>query len=251
VKSAFLLIDAGNTRVKWATAHARGPIGVQGQIETGKLTAARIASLSRQFPEHQVVLASVVPKLIPWFRRAFGARLLIVTGKSPALALPFDYPKPAEIGADRLAASVAAHESGHYPAIIVLCGTATAFNVLDAKGRFCGGAIAPGLDAQLTALLGATAQLPKTLLRPTRRYLGRSTQEAIRSGLVLNYIGGVKEILRRLSEALPSRTRPHVILTGGNAHYLTRALDVPATLKPLLVFEGLRIIGLRHFQPKT
>jgi len=245
----FLLIDAGNSRLKWATVSSRGPVRVTGEIATKDATSAWIAALARKFPGHQLILATVVPKLLPTFRRAFSKRIEVVTGNSRALGLAFDYPKPVEIGADRLAAAVAAHASGHFPAIIIACGTATAFTVLDAKGRLCGGVIAPGLQTQLAALLGATAQLPNTLLQSPRSALAKSTQEAIRAGVMLNFQGGVKEIIHRLSEALPGRKKPDLILTGGNAHYLTGSLDLPHTLRPLLIFEGLRIIGNRIWAP--
>jgi pantothenate kinase type III len=55
----------------------------------------------------------------------------------------------------------------------------------------------------------------------------------------------VKEIIHQLSDALPGRRKPHIILTGGNARYLTDSLDLPHTLRPLLVFEGLHMIGVR------
>lgn len=246
----FLLIDAGSTRLKWATANPRGPIRVAGEIATRDATRAWVASLARKFPRHQAVLASVVPKITPHFRRAFAQRLHVVSGTSPALGLCFDYPKPGEIGADRLATAVAAHAEGLWPAITITCGTATAFTVLDAKGRLSGGVIAPGLQTQLAALLGATAQLPATKLRPTRRYLARSSEEAIRTGVVLNFQGGVKEILSRLSNTLPEKKPPHILLTGGNAPYLKGVLTSKVKLRPLLVFEGLRMIGTRAFTHK-
>jgi type III pantothenate kinase len=241
----FLLIDIGNTRLKWATAGTRGPIRAAGDIATKGATAGWIASLTRKYPKHELVLASVVPKLVPAFRRVFSGRLVEVSASLPELGLHFHYPKPSEIGADRLAAAVAAHARGCYPAIIVACGTATAFTVLDAKGRLCGGAIAPGLQTQMAALLGATAQLPATTLRPPRTALAKSTQEAIRAGVMLSFRGGVKEIIHQLSNALPGRKKPHVILTGGHARELSDSLDVPHTLRPLLVLEGLHMIGLR------
>jgi type III pantothenate kinase len=240
----FLLIDAGNSRLKWTTSGVSGAIRVAGEIATKEATPAWIGALAGKFPEHRTVLASVVPKLTPAFRRAFAGRLHSVNGDSPALGLRFDYPKPGEIGADRLAAAAAVHADGIWPVIVVSCGTATAFTVLDAKGRLCGGVIAPGLHTQLAALLGATAQLPATALRPHRSALARSTEEAIRAGVMLNFQGGVKEIIHQLSKAFPDR-RPRIVLTGGNAPYLTKSLDFPHTLRPLLVFEGLRMIGMR------
>jgi type III pantothenate kinase len=241
----FLLIDIGNTRLKWATARSRGPVRAAGDIATKGATSGWISSLARKYPRHELILASVVPKLVPPFRRAFSGRLVVASATLSELGLRFHYPKPSEIGADRLAAAVAVHARGRYPAIIIACGTATAFTVLDAKGRLCGGAIAPGLQAQLTALLGATAQLPKTTLRLPRSTLAKSTQDAIRAGVMLNFQGGVKEIIRQLSKALPGSRKPDIILTGGHAHNLTGSLDLPHTLRPLLVLEGLHMIGLR------
>jgi type III pantothenate kinase len=201
--------------------------------------------MKKSFDGQFLILASVVPKLTFDFCRTFKRGFHSVTADSPALGLDFDYPNPAEIGADRLAAAVAAHETGKWPVIVVSCGTATAFTVLDAKGRLCGGVIAPGLQTQLAALLGATAQLPDTILQPPRSALAKSTQDAIRAGVMLNFRGGVKEIIHQLGDALPGRRKPGIILTGGHAHHLTGSLDLPHTLRPLLVFEGLRIIGNR------
>lgn len=254
---SFLFIDIGNTRVKWAVADLPGkdpsrmlyseaatPL-VKGEMLTTDATPDRIRELKKNFDGHFLILASVVPKLTFDFCRTFKRGFHSVTADSPALGLEFDYPNPAEIGADRIATALTAHEARKWPVIIVSCGTATAFTVLDAKGRLCGGVIAPGLQPQLAALLGATAQLPKTTLQPPRSALAKSTQDAIRAGVMLNFQGGVKEIIHQLSKALPGRKKPHIILTGGNAHYLTNSLDLPHTLRPLLVFEGLRIIGNR------
>lgn len=241
----FLLIDIGNTRLKWATATFHGAIHAIGEIATLDATPTFVKMLAHKFPENPIVLTSVVPKLTPLFRRAFSSRLIEVSATLPHLGLRFQYPQPSAIGADRIAAATAAQAEGLHPAIIVACGTATAFTVLDAKGRLCGGVIAPGPLAQLAALLGATAQLPKTTLRLPRSPLAKSTEDAIRTGVLLGYRGGVKEILSALLGALPAKPKPRIILTGGNAHFLATHLGSRITLRPLLVFEGLRMIGLR------
>lgn len=245
----LLLVDAGNTRLKWATARPGGPIRLGGEIATKTATPAWIASLARKYPAHSTVFASVVPKLTPAFRRSFAGRIEIIRGDLPNHGLLFDYPKPDEIGADRIAAAVAIQAGGAYPAIIVACGTATAFTVLDARGRLCGGAIAPGLQTQLAALIGATAQLPMTKLSHPRSALAKSTQDAIRAGVVLNFQGGVKEIIHALGKTLPGPGKPRLIVTGGNAPLLAKNLDLPFELRPLLVLEGLLIIGSRRYMP--
>ena len=248
----FLLVDAGNTRLKWAMAGRSWPKRIAGEIATEKATPQWIASLAKNYPNHPTVMASVVPRLAPAFRRSFSGRLQEVSADMPQECLGhfgtefrFAYPKPAELGADRIAAAIAVQAWGQYPAIIVACGTATAYTVLDAEGRLCGGAIAPGLQAQLDALLGATAQLPSTSLHMPRSALAKSTRDAIRAGVLLSFQGGMKETIARLSASLPRGPKPHLILTGGNAKLAATALTGKVTLRPLLVLEGLLIIGTR------
>jgi type III pantothenate kinase len=243
----FLLLDAGNTRLKWATASVLGKIAPGGEMPAQDVTAAAVEKLARRFPRHRTVLACVVPKYIPLFRRAFADRLHVVTGAARSPLLPFAYPRPAELGADRIAAAVAAHADKKWPVIIVSCGTAVAVTVLDVRGRLCGGAIAPGLQTQLAALIGATAQLPATSIRMPKHLPARSTRDAIRAGVLLNFQGGVKEIVTRLAASLPGKTTPRILLTGGDAHVLKGVFGARVEVRPLLVAEGLRIIGERIF----
>jgi len=245
----LLLVDLGNSRVKWAVARRGGPVRLAGDHPTAALSAAWVRALAAKHPGHRLVLGSVVPKWNAAFARAFHGRALLVSGTLPLLKKHLRYPKPAELGADRIAAAIAAHAEGLFPAIIVACGTATAFTVLDAKGRLCGGAIAPGLQAQLDALVGATAQLPATTLHLPRSALARSTRDAIRAGVLLSYQGGVKELVMQLTDALPRHPRPRIILTGGAAKLAAAALGGKVMLRPLLVLEGLLIIATRLWMP--
>ena len=250
MNTPLLLIDAGNTRLKWATALAGGTIRPGGNIPTAQANATRINALARRFSTHRAVLACVVPKLVPLFRSAFSKRLVVLTAKTPGLPFAFDYPRPGELGADRLAAAAAVHAERKFPAIIVGCGTACAFTVLDRRGRLCGGAISPGLQTQLAALIGTAAQLPRTSLQPTRRLPARSTQEAIRAGVMLTFLAGTREIVERLAESLKDKNKPRIFLTGGDASLAQKALGPGAEVRPLLVFEGLRIIAERRVARK-
>jgi type III pantothenate kinase len=240
----LLLVDAGNSRVKWATAAPDRKIRPAGEWTAVGTTRAKIKALAKKYPDYRVILACVVPRFLPWFRAAFGRRLYIIDGASPALPLSFDYPRRRELGADRIAAAVAVQAERKFPAIIVSCGTAIAYTVLDAKGALCGGAIAPGLQAQLNALANSTAQLPATKFQRAKRLPARSTTEALHAGVLCSFQGGVRETVARLAESVPRRTTPRVILTGGDALYAREALGPEAEVRPLLVFEGLRIMGL-------
>jgi type III pantothenate kinase len=242
----FLLVDLGNTKMKWATARDGARLRPAGEVPTAGLSAAWIAAFARKYREHQVVLASVVPRWRPAFTRAFPRRLHIVNGNRPIPGLPFDYPRPSDLGADRIAAAVAVQALGSLPVIIVACGTATAYTVLDAQGRLCGGVIAPGPHVQLSALSRAAAQLPLTGLSRIRGAIGKSTRDAIRLGVLDSFRGGVRETVQRLSDAFAQP--PAIVVTGGAAKYLGNDPGFRFTLRPLLVLEGLHMIALRHQQ---
>jgi len=234
-----LLVDVGNTRLKWAAVTPRGVIRVQGSVETADATPRWLAAWAKKQAGRRVVVASVVPRVSDALRRRFKDAVFI-SGTLKGLPLAFHYPRPAELGADRLAAAVGA--KGRTAAIIVSCGTATAFSVVDKQGRFSGGTIALGPHALLRALVGATAQLPKITLSPTSRALARSTQEAIRAGIMLGWQGSVREIITCLRQDLGTPAR--VIITGGSAPLLKGMRGLGRVeLRPLLVFEGLRIIA--------
>jgi type III pantothenate kinase len=233
-----LLIDVGNTRVKWAEMSARGAICVRGDQLTKNVAVGRMA-LVKKYAKHQIVVASVVPKVTQMLRHSFP-KAIFVHGSLRGLPLAFDYPKPMEIGADRIVAAIGA--KGRGAAIVVSCGTATAFSVIDKRGRFCGGAIAPGLDIQMQSLLGATAQLPATKVGSTSRALAHSTGDAVRAGVFLSWQGGVREIVGQLRQELGSPAR--LIVTGGSAPLLKGMRGLGRIeFRPLLVFEGLRIIA--------
>ncbi len=237
--NALILIDVGNTRLKWATVTPRGVIKVQGAVPTARVTPRWAASFAKQHAGVCVVAASVVPAVSTLLRCALPA-ITLVGGTLRGLPLTFAYLNPAEIGADRIAAAIGAGSSA--PAIILNCGTATAFGVLDRRGRFAGGAIMPGMDTQLRALASRTAQLPLANLAATPRALGKSTSAAIRAGVVFGWQGGVAEIVARLRREMGRSAR--VIVTGGEAQHLRGARGLAnAEFRPLLVFEGLRIIA--------
>jgi type III pantothenate kinase len=237
----LLLVDVGNTRLKWAEVSSRGALRLRGHVPTAQVTPRWIAAWAKQQAGRHVIVASVVPAISALLRRHLK-QADFVSGTMRGLPLAFDYPRPAELGADRLAAAIGAQAQAPGGAIIISCGTATAFSVLNKQGKFCGGLIAPGPEAQLRALIGTTAQLPATTLSPASRALGRSTQAAMRAGVLLQFQGGVREIVQRLRREVGAPTP--VIVTGGQARHLKgmRGLGRVA-FRPLLVFEGLRIIA--------
>lgn len=161
-------------------------------------------------------LVSILGK-IKRAKQAFNLRHDTVRG------LPISYPRPAEIGQDRLANSVAAQELCGLPVIAISMGTATVFDVLTKDG-YAGGMIAPGLAALTNYLHEKTAQLPQVDPHDldTPGAIGRSTDEAMRNGVRYGYIGMIKEMLAAtLGEMKRSRQgKPAIITTGGGSSIL-------------------------------
>jgi len=189
------------------------------------------------------VMASVVPPLSSVFQelsqRYMGRRALVV-GHGVETGVDIRIDNPAETGADRVANTAAVQHLYGGPAIVIDLGTATTFDVVSERGEYVGGAIAPGLGISAEALVGSTAQLPKVELCLPSRAIGRSTVAAMQSGLVIGYVGLVKELVERLKEELGGT--PKVIATGGMAELVSEWTHVIDIVNPRLTLEGIRII---------
>ncbi len=243
----LLVIDISNSFTKFAVARL-GRLGRIHRLPTNELSASRFASETKSLRFDAAILGSVVP-----FRRAAIHRALAVPihdfdHRSP-LGIGIDYPRPASIGADRLANAVACDALYGRPAIVVDFGTAVTFDVISAAGDYVGGVIAPGLSAMTDYLHSRTALLPRIRLVEPRRAVGKSTREAMLSGAVHGYRGLIAEIIRRVSaEAFP-RARPTIVATGGDAALIARGVPLFSAVDPRLTLHGLRIVGERAFGP--
>jgi type III pantothenate kinase len=170
-----------------------------------------------------MAIASVVPPLTTTFmrfaQRRLGQRAAVIDAAALSGSLVIDIERPAEAGADRLCNALAAGVEFGGPAIVVDLGTSTNFDLIDAKGAYIGGAIAPGLGLSLEALVGHASKLPRIELRRPARAIGTNTVHAMQSGTVLGYIGLVSGLLTalrsELAERSPTESRVTVIATGG------------------------------------
>jgi type III pantothenate kinase len=241
----FILVDISNSFTKIAFS-GRDRLGRVSRLPTRELTLKTFDNVLRSRKVRYAVVASVVPSRNLIVSRAFSGPICWVSHKI-ALGGGIEYPRPETIGADRLANATAATALYGSPAVVVDFGTAVTFDVISADGKYIGGVIAPGLNAMTDYLHKRTALLPRVTLREPRHAVGRSTAEAMRSGAVHGYRGLVAEILRQVVKEIPSRKRPYLIATGGDAKLIAGKTGLFSAISPTLTLQGLRLIGCRNF----
>ena len=245
----ILLFDIGNTHTHLGLGDGRRVLK-QVDIPTAKWFDGGAAALIKKFAGaahiEGAALCSVVPRATPrvrqTIRRPWNPEVLELNAKT-IRGVGVDYPKPASIGADRLANAVAAHRRFGAPVVVVDFGTAVTFDVVDAHGNYIGGIIAPGLAAMTDYLHEKTALLPKIKIREIKSVVGKSTEEAMRIGAVQGYRGLVRELIESLKLQLKAKKLP-VVATGGYAELIAAKLPEISAVSRDLTLEGLRLVWL-------
>ena len=148
------------------------------------------------------------------------------------------------MGADRIANALAAYTRYGGPAVVIDFGTAVTYDGISADGDYLGGAIAPGVQISLDALVSHTARLYRVEPVAPPTVIGRTTVAAIQSGLLWGFVGQVEGMVRRMTAELGGSAR--VIATGGQAETVSSLTDVIEVVDPLLTLEGLRLIYLQN-----
>ena len=243
----ILLFDIGNTHTHLGLADGRR-VSQQTDIPTlawfGGGAAARVKKFTGRHPVEGAVLCSVVPRATPFVKKFVRANWNLNTlelNSKTISGVGIDYPKPDSIGPDRLANAVAARIHFGAPVVVVDFGTAVTFDVVDARGNYGGGIIAPGLAAMTNYLHEKTALLPKIKIRDIKTSIGKSTEEAMLVGAVQGYRGLVRELIGNLKCELRTEKLP-VVATGGYAKLIAAKLPEISAVEPGLTLEGLRLV---------
>jgi type III pantothenate kinase len=188
-------------------------------------------------------LASTVPALIRSYEELaadVGTRLLVV-GPGTRTGIPIRYDDPREVGPDRIANAVAARERYGAPCIVVDFGTSTNFDVVSPAGEYVGGVLAPGIEVSMDALFERAARLVKVDFVAPESAIGKTTESALRSGLVYGFAGQVDGIVERIRAELGDGAAP-VVATGGLADLIAPHAKTIDRVDPFLTLEGLRLI---------
>ncbi len=154
------------------------------------------------------------------------------------------YENPKEVGADRIANAVAAYDLYGGPTIVADFGTATTCDAVSAKGEYLGGAIAPGIEISMDALVGRAAALRAVELVDPKSGLGTSTVESIQSGAVYGFAAQVDGLCDRIEAELGECT---VVSTGGLADLITPLSSRIQHVEPWLTLHGLRVVFEKNF----
>jgi type III pantothenate kinase len=235
----YLLIDAGNTRIKWAVYDR------QAYIATGAVDTARAPALAESWPSG---LASAIASNVAGaavqgeLERACSARgitLRTIASQAQQLGITNGYREPGQLGSDRWAALIAAHRVGPGHKLVVNAGTALTIDALTADGRFLGGLIVPGPALMRRSLDRGTAGL--RLTEGAFAEFPVSTPDAITSGAI-QACGGAVERMRDMMAGRDC-TPSQVVLSGGAAAELAGRLPIPATIRENLVVDGLLLIA--------
>ncbi|MBN8532369.1 MAG: type III pantothenate kinase [Alphaproteobacteria bacterium] len=253
----LLAIDAGNTNTVFAVyagAQLRGKWRMAtDERRTEDEYAVWLIELMRQqnldFKAIKgVILSSVVPNTIFPLRllgrRYFNLETLVIGDPAVKLGIEAKIDRPSEVGADRLVNAVGAYDLHGGPLIIVDFGTATTFDVVDDKGDYQGGVIAPGINLSMEALHRAAAKLPKVSIENPGKVLGKSTVSAMKSGIFFGYMGLIEGIVSRLKAEYgkPMKT----IATGGLAALYSKHSSAIDHRDDNITMHGLRLIYERN-----
>jgi type III pantothenate kinase len=254
--AVLLVVDVGNTQTHFGT-YRNGELVEHWRFTTVRdSTADELGAVLRNLLELRGIgladlTASIVSSTVPQLRpewEAMAARYLdhhmLAVGPGIKTGMALRYDNPREIGPDRLVNAVAAYEKVKGACVVVDFGTAVTFDPVSAEGEYLGGIIMPGVEISMEALTNRAAALPKIELGPPRALIGKTTIDAIRSGVVYGFAGAVDGIMRRLRAEMGPETE--TIATGGLAEHIVPFTEEIDETDDLLTLTGLRLLHERN-----
>jgi len=194
-----------------------------------------------------VIVSNGVPALtrplLELSQRYFSHEAMFV-GPGIRTGIRIHYDDPRQVGGDRIANAIAARHQYGAPAIIVDFGTATTFDCVDAAGDYLGGAIAPGVQVSLDALVAHAARLTNVELAAPPSAIGHTTATSVQAGMMYGYVGLVEGLVHRLKQEMGGEAT--VIGTGGLAGAISDLTDVIDTIDQGITLTGLRLIHAQN-----
>ncbi len=242
----MLLIDIGNTRLKWCRREQVLKQAAQAIIHNNDFVAAFAEVFRQEKSVSAVAIASVQKaevreQIKVACKQVFGVDAFTPLSSRQCGKLKNVYPEPERLGVDRWLAMLGALQLAQCAVCVVDCGSAVTFDFVSAEGQHQGGYIVPGAHIMLTSLLGNTQNI-----RPTEKSQfdgqfnpGKNTGEAVMHGISFLIHSAIESAFREISSKLDEN--PRLFLTGGDSDWLAPTLSVPHTFCPDLVLYGLHV----------
>jgi type III pantothenate kinase len=244
----LLAINVNNTNVKFGVIDGDRIIGEWRQHTSAMRTADehavwlfQLMAMERIDPKAitDAIIGSVVPQATFNIRRLctryFNCEPLVLGEPNVVYGIKV---KGQGAGADRICNSVGASILfPKTPVVVVDFGTATTFDVVDEEGSYCGGAIAPGINLSIEALVNATAQLPHIVVEKPKRVIGTDTVACMHTGVFWGYVGLIEGIVARIKAEFGKPMR--VVSTGGLAPVFDGSTTVIEQIVPDITARGL------------
>ena len=249
----IICLDVGNTNIKYAV-YDGGNLVMSFRVATEhKKTSDEyggqlISILSNNGIDATSItggiISSVVPQLDYTLERMCKTYLkiqplLLAPGLKTGLSMKVDNAR--EVGADRVVNNVAALKKYGAPLIVVDFGTATTFNVIDEKGEFIGGVIAPGIKGSLDSLVNGTAKLPRVEIEKPDAVIGKNTVTNMQSGIFFGFAGLVEYIIKRIKSEMKS-DKVTTVATGGFSEIIAKEIKSIDVVDKLLTLDGLKYL---------
>ena len=247
----ILVMDVGNTRLKWAWLTSTGLSDQQAVVHRDVKAGAWLAALleSEQRPERMLVsnvAGAAMAKALAALERQFRVRIEFVTAAPQFQGLTNGYLDPALLGADRWLGLIGAWSTAHSAFCVLDAGTAAKFDSVDADGRHLGGLIVPGIHMMRDALMNETGGIAHAALHSTPSMAGilaDNTVGAISRGAVFALAGMADRAVEVVGRT--TGTQPRLFITGGDAEMVTDTMRSRGELVPDLVLQGLAAVARR------
>lgn len=244
--SAILLVDIGNTNLKWAWLEGDQMSAVEhGAYRPDGVVVLAGYSWSHAERPNRVVVANVAGQQVAdelrhWTTKTWGVEPEFVVAAAHELGIKNAYANPEQLGVDRWLALIAARNMTQEAACVVDCGTAITIDFVDADGCHQGGLILPGLAMMRDAMLDRT-QIPHVGISESTDLLAKNTESAIAAGSLHAAAALVERVMMEKTKSAGALLA--LIITGKDAPRLKPVLNLDAAIVPKLVMHGLALVA--------
>lgn len=239
-----LLLDIGNTRLKWAWQQNQVFVPGGELVHTGLLGSDQLAQISQAHSPAKIVAVCVAEEsmretLRAELQRQLGIPIEFIATPSEGQGIRNGYTQPSQLGSDRWVAMVAARQMWPGYLCVIDAGSALTLDIIQPDGQHRGGYILPGLRMMQTCLLERTAipVSPKAVIMASTARPGNDTSSCLANGAQQAACGLIERTVLQLEQEAGEPVQ--CVLTGGDSQYLAATLTVPHVIEPFLVLKGL------------